>query len=145
MRAISIKMGLWMLMGFVGFFLLAYLLGFGDRSELRVFNGVIHMYCLYLALQSYHALHPESVSNYMSGVALSLMTSVIGVIGFTLFMTIFLNLNPELMDNIRQHSQLGTYMNPFTSSLYIAAEGLIVSVVGAYILVRVMDMKVHKI
>ena len=145
MRAISIKMGLWMLMGFVGFFLLAYLLGFGDRSELRVFNGVIHIYCLYLALQSYQALHPESVSNYMSGVALSLMTSVIGVIGFTLFMTIFLNLNPELMDNIRQHSQLGTYMNPFTSSLYIAAEGLIVSVVGAYILVRVMDMKVHKI
>ena len=145
MRAISIKMGLWMLMGFVGFFLLAYLLGFGDRSELRVFNGVIHIYCLYLALQSYQALHPESVSNYMSGVALSLMTSVIGVIGFTLFMTIFLNLDPELMDNIRQHSQLGTYMNPFTSSLYISAEGLIVSVVGAYILVRVMDMKVHKI
>ena len=145
MRAISIKMGLWMLMGFVGFFLLAYLLGFGDRSELRVFNGVIHIYCLYLALQSYQALHPESVSNYMSGVALSLMTSVIGVIGFTLFMTIFLNLNPELMDNIRQHSQLGTYMNPFTTSLYISAEGLIVSVVGAYILVRVMDMKVHKI
>ena len=95
MRAISIKMGLWMLMGFVGFFLLAYLLGFGDRSELRVFNGVIHIYCLYLALQSYQALHPESVSNYMSGVALSLMTSVIGVIGFTLFMTIFLNLNPD--------------------------------------------------
>ena len=145
MRAISIKMGLWMLMGFVGFFLLAYLLGFGDRSELRVFNGVIHIYCLYLALQSYQALHPESVSNYMSGVALSLMTSVIGVIGFTLFMTIFLNLNPELMDNIRQHSQLGTYMNPFTTSLYISAEGLIVSIVGAYILVRVMDMKVHKI
>ena len=145
MRAISIKMGLWMLMGFVGFFLLAYLLGFGDRSELRVFNGVIHIYCLYLALQSYQALHPESVSNYMSGVALSLMTSVIGVIGFTLFMTIFLNLDPELMDNIRQHSQLGTYMNPFTTSLYISAEGLIVSIVGAYILVRVMDMKVHKI
>lgn len=145
MRAISIKMGLWMLMGFVGFFLLAYLLGFGDRSELRVFNGVIHIYCLYLALQSYQALHPESVSNYMSGVALSLMTSVIGVIGFTLFMTIFLNLDPELMDNIRQHSQLGTYMNPFTTSLYISAEGLIVSLVGAYILVRVMDMKVHKI
>ena len=145
MRAISIKMGLWMLMGFVGFFLLAYFLGFGDRSELRVFNGVIHIYCLYLALQSYQALHPESVSNYMSGVALSLMTSVIGVIGFTLFMTIFLNLDPELMDNIRQHSQLGTYMNPFTTSLYISAEGLIVSLVGAYILVRVMDMKVHKI
>ena len=56
MRAISIKMGLWMLMGFVGFFLLAYLLGFGDRSELRVFNGVIHIIADTFRMQSLIAL-----------------------------------------------------------------------------------------
>jgi hypothetical protein len=145
MRAISIKMGLWMLMGFVGFFLLAYLLGFGQRSELRIFNGVIHIYCLYLALQAYQVLHPESSSNYVSSVALCVMSSVIGVVGFTLFMTIFLSIDTSLMNNIRQNSQLGLYLNPFTSSLYILAEGLAVSIIGSYILARVMDMNVRKV
>ena len=144
MRAISIKMGLWMLAGFVSFFLLMYVLGLGHHSELRVFNSIIHIYCLYQAIVAYRNLHPQSVDNYVSGVVQGIGASVIGVVGFTLFMTIFLALNPEYMNQIKGTSQLGPYLHPFTASLFILTEGLAVSVIISYILTRVIDMNFKK-
>ena len=144
MRAISIKMGLLMLAGFVSFFLLMYFLGFGQRIELRVFNGIIHFYFLNRAIREYYALHPENMGNYMSGLAQGMWASVIGVIGFTLFMIIFLSLTPSLMMNIKQTSQLSEYLNPFTASLFILAEGLVISLIGSYILTRLMDLSANK-
>ncbi len=144
MRAISIKMGLLMLAGFVSFFLLMYFLGLGHRIELRVFNGVIHLYFLNRAIRAYYDLHPENIGNYMSGLAQGMGASVIGVVGFTLFMTIFLSFSPTLMDTIRQNSQMGAYLYPFTASLFILAEGLVISLIGSYILTRVMGLSPNK-
>lgn len=144
MRAISIKMGLLMLAGFVSFFLLMYILGLGHRIELRVFNGVIHLYFLNRAIRAYYDLHPENIGNYMSGLAQGMGASVIGVVGFTLFMTIFLSFSPTLMNTIRQNSQMGAYLYPFTASLFILAEGLVISLIGSYILTRVMGLSPNK-
>ena len=144
MRAISIKMGLLMLAGFVSFFLLMYVLGLGHRIELRVFNGIIHLYFLNRAIRAYYELHPEKIGNYMSGLAQGMSVSVIGVVGFTLFMTIFLSFSPTLMATIRQNSQMGAYLYPFTASLFILAEGLVISLIGSYILTRVMGLSPNK-
>ncbi len=144
MRAISIKMGLLMLAGFVSFFLLMYVLGLGHRIELRVFNGVIHLYFLNRAIRAYYELYPEKIGNYMSGLAQGMSASVIGVVGFTLFMTIFLSFSPTLMATIRQDSQMGAYLYPFTASLFILAEGLVISLIGSYILTRMMDLSPNK-
>ena len=144
MRAISIKMGLVMLAGFISFFLLMYILGLGHRIELRVFNGVIHLYFLNRAIRTYYDLHPENMGNYMSGLAQGMSASVIGVVGFTLFMTIFLSLSPTLMTTIREDSQMGAYLYPFTASLFILAEGLVISLIGSYILTRMMDLSARK-
>ncbi len=144
MRSISIKMGLLMLAGFISFFLLMYFMGLGHRIELRVFNGVIHAYFLNRAIRAYYALHPENIGNYMSGIAQGMSASVIGVVGFTLFMTIFLWLNPTLMSAIRQDSQMGEYLHPFTASLFILAEGLVISLIGSYIVTRILDLTPDK-
>ena len=144
MRAISIKMGLLMLAGFVSFFLLMYLLGLGQRIELRIFNGIIHFYFLNRAIRAYYALHPENIGNYMSGIAQGIWASVIGIIGFTLFMTIFLSITPSLMESIKGQSQLSEYLNPFTASLFILAEGLVISIIGSYILTRLVDLSPNK-
>ena len=145
MRTISIKMGLWMLAGFISFFLLMFVMGLGHRSELRVFNGVIHVYCLYRAIKAYYALHPENIANYMMGVGQGMGASIIGVGGFTVFMTIFLALNPTFMMVIRNSSPLGPYLHPFTASLFILTEGLVVSLIGSYILTRVLEMNTKKL
>lgn len=144
MRAISIKMGLLMLAGFVSFFLLMYFMGLGHRIELRVFNGVIHLYFLNRAIRAYYDLHPENIGNYMSGLAQGMGASVIGVVGFTLFMTLFLWFNPSLMDAIRQDSQMRAYLYPFTASLFILAEGLVISLIGSYLLTRVIGLSPNK-
>ncbi len=133
-----------MLAGFVSFFLLMYTMGLGYYNELRIFNGVIHLFCLYQAIQGYYALHPENIGNYMMGVVQGVGASVIGVGGFALFMTAFLFLNPTLMGTIREHSQMGSSLQPFTASLFILAEGFVVSLIGSYVLTRILDTTLKK-
>ena len=144
MRNISIKYGLLMLAGFIAFYLIMYIMGLGHRSEFRMFNGVIHLYCIYKAIQVYYKTFPENIGNYMLGVTQGMGASVIGVAGYTAFVTIFLTLEPTLMNIIREKSDMGAYLNPYSVSLYILVEGLVVSLIGAYILTRVVDIQVKK-
>ncbi len=144
MRNISIKYGLLMLVGLIAFYLLMYIIGLGHRSEFRMLNGVIHLYCVYKAIQAYYNLHPENIGNYMMGVTQGMGASIIGVGGYTAFVTIFLALDPTLMNLIRQNSNMAAYLNPYSVSLYILVEGLVVSLIGSYILTRVVDIQVKK-
>lgn len=138
MHVISIKMGLWMLAGFISFFLLMFAVGMGYRTELHLFNGVIQLFCLYWAIRAYYTQNPENRVRYMAGVAQGMWASAIGIGGFTIFMTIFIAMNPEFLDTLRQNSQMGEYLTPFTASLFILVEGLMVSLIGSYILTRIL-------
>ena len=144
MRNISVKYGLLMLVGLIALYLLMYVMGLGHRSEFRMLNGVIHLYCIYKAIQAYYNLHPENIGNYMMGVMQGMGASIIGVGAYTAFVTIFLALDPTLMNLIRQNSNMAAYLNPYSISLYILVEGLVVSLIGAYILTRVVDIQVKK-
>lgn len=144
MRNISVKYGLLMLVGLIALYLLMYVMGLGHRSEFRMLNGVIHLYCIYKAIQAYYNLHPENIGNYMMGVTQGMGASIIGVGAYTAFVTIFLALDPTLMNLIRQNSNMAAYLNPYSVSLYILVEGLVVSLIGAYILTRVVDIQVKK-
>jgi len=142
MAAISIRMGLWMLLGSIAFFLLMYSIGLGYRNEVHVFSVLLQLLFLYQAIQAYYRLHPDNIGNYMDGVLQGFGTSIVGVGGFALFMTAFLLMNPTLMDTIREQAYLGKYLNPFTDSLVILTIGLVVGIVGSYILTRVFNEKV---
>lgn len=137
--SISIKMGLWMFAGFVSFFLIMYGLGLGYRTELRAVNGIIQLWCLYRAIRAYYARHPEYVNNYMWGVVQGMRTSAIGIGLFAIFMTLFLALNPTFMKAVSDNSMVGPHLNPLTSSLFILAEGLIISLIGSYFFTRVSE------
>lgn len=130
--------------GFIVYFLALYTLGLGHRTEFRIFNGVIQLGFLYLAIRAYYAQHPESIENYMLGVVQGMWASAVGVGVFALFMTIFLLLNPALMEAILQNSQMAEYLNPYSASLFILAEGLVVSMIGSYIVTRVVGVAVEK-
>ncbi len=145
MRTNSIKMGLLMAAGFIAYFLALYALGYGHLTEFRVFNGIIQLGFLHIAIRAYYAQHPESIENYMLGVIQGMWASAIGVGVFALFMTIFLLLNPALMETILQNSQMTEYLNPYSASLFILAEGLMVSLIGSYVLARMAGFAVEKI
>ncbi len=144
MQRISIRYGLLMLAGFVTLYLIMYVIGLGHRSEFRILNGFVHLYCIYKAIQAYYNQYPENIGNYLMGVTQGMGASVIGVGGYTAFITIFLALDPTLMNLIRQNSKMEAYLNPYSVSLYILVEGIVVSLIGAYILTRVVDNQVKK-
>jgi hypothetical protein len=146
MYTIAIKMGLSMLAGFILFFLPMTLLGLGDRSELRVFNGVIHVYFMYQAIKTYRELYPADRNNYILCAAQGILTSLIGILGFTFFMIVFLSLNPSLMNSIQAvNPTISVYLNPFSASLFILTEGVIVSLVGSYMITRILSTQVVRL
>jgi hypothetical protein len=140
MYTIAIKMGLGMLAGFICFFIPMTLLGLGDRSELRVFNGFIHIYFIYQAIKTYRQLYPQDKNNYILCAAQGIMASLIGIIGFTVFMILYLSfINPSLMDSIQAaNPTLSAYLNPFSASLFILTEGVVVSLMGSYLITRIL-------
>lgn len=142
MYAISIRMGLWMLLGSIAFFLLMYTIGLGYRNDVHVFSAVLQLVFLHFAIQAYYRLYPENIGNYIDGVLQGLGASIVGVGGFALFMTAFLLMEPALMKTIQEKAHLGKYLNPFTDSLLILSIGLVIGLIGSYILTRMVNDKV---
>lgn len=133
-----------MLAGFIAFFMLAYTLGLGAHNELRFFNCFIQLFFIYKAITSYYKLHPENIGNYMMGVVQGMGTTVIGVGGFALFMAVFLSINPPFMQTIRENSSMEPYLSPMTACLFILTEGVVIGLIGAYILTRVLDVAIEE-
>ncbi len=144
MKKIAIKYGLFMLVGFIAFFLIMHVLGHSMNYNLRIFNGVIHIGLIALAIREYRQTHPESLSNYISGVAMGMYASVIGVLGFTIFMGFYLLGDEALLSHIQASIPIGDYITPFTASLFIVVEGIAVSLIGSYIVTRIIDMRMAK-
>lgn len=140
MKKIAFKYGLWMFAGFTGFFLFMHLLGLSDRYFLRILNGLIHISMIYLAIREYRKQYKDSINNYVSGVAMGVYASVPGVVGFTIFMVLYLAFDPVFMNNLRVAMSMEEYLNPVTASLFILVEGFVVSLIGAYLVTRVVDM-----
>ncbi|MCB9306732.1 MAG: hypothetical protein H6565_09050 [Lewinellaceae bacterium] len=140
MKHIALRYGLWMFLGFTGFFLAMHMLQLSEKYYLRIFNGVIHVACLWLALRSWLHEHPDASEDYTSGVVMGMFTSLVGVIPFTIFMVLFLAYNPAFMANIQHQSPIGQYFTPVTASLFILVEGIAVSIILSYMLMRVLEI-----
>ena len=48
--------------------------------------------------------------------------------------------NPNFLATIQASMPIGEYLTPVTASLFILVEGIAISVIGAYIVTRVVDM-----
>lgn len=140
MKHIALRYGLWMFLGFTGFFLLMHLLNLSQNYYLRVFNGIIHVSCLWLALRAWYRDHHEPSDDYTSGVVMGMFTSFVGVLPFTIFMVLFLAYNPSFLTSIQTQSPIGQYFTPITASLFILVEGIAVSLILSYIMVRLLEI-----
>ncbi|MCB0633282.1 MAG: DUF4199 domain-containing protein [Saprospiraceae bacterium] len=144
MKKLAFRFGLWMLLGFIVFFLFMHLLGLSDNYNLRVLNGVIHLGIIYLTIKAFRSKYPDTVSNYVSGTAMGIYVSLVGVLGFTIFMILFLSFSPDFLNELRKAMPMGDYITPITASIFILVEGLAISLIGSYILTRVIDMNLAR-
>lgn len=144
MKKIAFRYGLWMLAGFTAFFLVMHLLGFSENYNLRILNGIIHISLIFIAIRDYRLQYKDSVNNYVSGVAMGMYASLIGVLGFTIFMLLYLIANPGFLQSLREVNPLGEYLTPITASLFILVEGIAISLIGSYVVTRIIDMNFSK-
>ncbi len=139
MQRIAIKYGSIMAAGFILYFLVMQALGFGGNYYFRIFNAIIHLSLITLAIKAFKDEYPDKF-NYLSGVSAGIVTSLIGVVPFAIFMLVFLYLTPDFMDGIRSEAEnIGGYLTPFTASLIVLLEGMAVSILASYIIMRIVD------
>lgn len=139
MKRIVILYGLLMFTGLVSFFLIMHVLNLSHHYNLRLFNGVIHMTFIALAIRDYHRLDRDRTT-YMNDVAAGVLTSTVGVFLFCVFQFFFLSINTNFMAELRgQLPDVAEYLNPFTAVLTIFMEGIAASVIGSYILTRIIE------
>jgi hypothetical protein len=141
MQNLAIRYGSMMFAGFTLFFLLMNAFGIASNTNLRIFNFVIHIAFIYLAIKSYRETHRDTFQNYAKGLVLGMYTSAIGVLGFTVFFSLYLSINPTLMLDFKQSLPLSKYLNPFTLSIFVLVEGTAVSLIASYILSRVVGLQ----
>lgn len=144
MKRIAIRYGLYMFAGFVALFLISAALGLSDNYNLRMLNGLIHLSLLYYAVRAFRAEHPDSIHNYLSGTAQGMYAGMLGALMFTVFMILYLAFNPAFLAELRDITPLGNYLTPITAGAILLLEGLIVSLIGSYIMTRLVDARLER-
>lgn len=141
MKKIAIKYGLLMFLSFAGLFLIMHEVVQLENYNLRVLNAVAHLGFIYAAIRAYRQENQESLNNYVSGVAMGMYASLIGVLPFVVFVVFYLVNDTAFMAHIQETIPIGQYLTPFTASLFVLIEGVAVSLIGSYLVTRVIDMR----
>ncbi|MDH3650778.1 MAG: hypothetical protein OEQ53_13925 [Saprospiraceae bacterium] len=116
-----------------------------DNYDFRVFNGVIQPIIVFLAVRSYAKSLPTDW-NYLSGVVVGVVTSLVSVPPFAIFQLLHLNMNVSFMEHLQTHvPYMGQYLNPFSAGLIIVVEGMAVGLVLSNIRMRIVDPRQKKV
>lgn len=139
MKNIAFKWGGLMFIGLTVLFLLLHILQLSQYYHLRILNGIIHIGVLWYAIKEYQREYPEAVHNYTPGVVMGMFTSTIGILAFSTFMTMFLYFNPGFLDGARNEVSWGEYLTPMMGGTIIVCEGIVISLISSYLIVRILD------
>lgn len=140
MRAVEIKNGIFMLVGFIIFFLVMKFLGLYENMALRFLNFIIHGTFVYLSVKAYHETKKghEYLPTFMAG----MRTTVIGVFGFVIFQYFYLALiDPEFMAYISENAIMGNRLTPVTTCIFLMVEGIAGGILFSYVSMRYVGAK----
>ncbi|NND34862.1 MAG: hypothetical protein HKN76_19910 [Saprospiraceae bacterium] len=139
---IIVKHGTILFLALTTYFLVMHLLGLGERYDFRIFNAIIQIIVIYLAIRSYAKLHREQFT-YLNGTLIGIKTTVWGIIPFAILQMFHLYLNQPLLEYIRENAPVvGPYVTPFSGGVIIFMEGLAVGLIVSYICMRIVDLKI---
>lgn len=133
-----------MMAGFISFFLLMYVPGLAQNYWLRLFFIVIHLGVLALGIHNYRQNRENSVDNHVSGVAAGMATSLVGVLGFYIFLFLFLTFESNLVTQINTQIDVDRGVNLVTASAFMFVEGISAGLIGSYILARLIDSRLSE-
>jgi hypothetical protein len=130
--------GVFIALALIAYFWLAWLLGFINIPELRLFNLVIQTTGIYLAYKQFRRNHDGSL-HYFRAITIGLIASTIGTTLFTFFLFVLFQLNTPLYESIVKNEPLAPYLTVYMATLTVWAEGVISGGVATFLLTNIMD------
>lgn len=139
MKKIILEYGVFLFMCLLGFFLFMAIVGLVSNVNLRYFNSIIHLAIIYMAINTYYSESKSSSINYLKGITVGMLTSLFGISIFVAFQVVHLYFNASFLQEIQSTVMFANEMNPLTIGLAIFAEGLVMSFIGSYLIVRYIE------
>jgi len=136
---IAEKHGLMIAIGLIVFFFLMRVFDLLYVVELRVFNVVIMVVGIILAIKAFRKTGEEKFT-YFRGMGVAVTTGIIGSIIFGVFVFFYVSfIDTGLMQSIIENEPMGRFMNPYIVSVIIAVEGVASALLVSFILMNYLD------
>ena len=130
--------GVFIALGLIVYFWLAWLFGFINVPELRLFNLVIQTTGIYFAYKQFRRNH-EGTLHYFRALTIGFVASTIGTSLFALFLFILFQINKELFESIIKNEPLRPYLTVYMATFAVFTEGIISGAVATFLLTNIMD------
>jgi uncharacterized membrane protein len=124
-------------LGLLVYFFISYAAGLIHVIELRFLNLLIMLAGVYYALKQFRRTH-EGHLNYFRALTVGTVTAVIGTSTFSVFLFIFLKIDPAMMETIREAQHLGRFLDPYMASFAVFYEGIFSGFGLTYLLANYM-------
>ncbi|MFZ6051124.1 DUF4199 domain-containing protein [Halocola ammonii] len=129
----SFKYGFLILVGLIAYFLIMKAIGLEDNLYLRIFNFIIMAGGVWMAQSTYFKNKADSFS-YFSGLGVGFIASVVAVIGFVIFMSIYIYLIDPSFIEVMKNSEMWTQdVTPGTAAFAVAIEGIVSGAIISFI------------
>lgn len=121
--------------GLIVFFLVMKFSGLSHHPELRLLNLFILVGGIYFALKKFKQTHEERL-NYFRALVTGVATGAVGSLIFSVFLFIYMQVDPGLMEAIRVNEPMGRFLNPYIASFIVALEGVFSGLLVTFILIN---------
>jgi hypothetical protein len=121
--------------GLMLYFIIMKFAGLSHYPELRLLNLLILVGGIYFALRKFKKTHEDRL-NYFRALITGVATGAIGSIVFAVFLFLYMQLDPMLMETIKANEPMGRFLNPYIASFIVALEGVFSGLLVTFILIN---------
>ena len=127
-----LKYGLLTTAGLIVFFLMMRITGLAEITELRSLNAVIMFAGVFLCIKHFKHNKLDTSFGYLSGIAAGFFTGIVVAISFSVFVGIYVALDPVFLAAIVTDNAQKEFLNPWTSAMVIFIEAMASGMLFSY-------------
>jgi hypothetical protein len=121
--------------GLMLYFIIMKLANLSHYPELRLLNLLILVGGIYFALKKFKKTHEDHL-NYFRALVTGVATGAIGSVVFAVFLFLYMQLDPSMMETIKANEPMGRFLNPYIASFIVALEGVFSGLLVTFILIN---------
>lgn len=132
---LGFRYGIYTALALIGYFVLMQIIGLAYILELRIFNLLIVIAGIVMAIDKYRAVTNEHME-YLTGYGIGSSTTIVAVFIFSLFLGFYLSFDHAFMQHIRTTGLMGHYLDPATAAFAVFGEGIASGVIASFALMQ---------